>query len=236
MLSRLYRYGQWPNSHDLLKSLAIVLMVIDHLGAFVFTDQAWMRIVGRGAAPLFFFLVGYFPPKAATNSLVVFGIILTMQNYYLKGRLFVNILLNFVLIKGFLSLLHERYLEGDQLRSTVLLLLLLNPFAYGYIEYGTSGLLFALSARLIVAKNPMGTTYLIVALCNHFFIEYIAFAHQMTFGNDLLFAFTFSWISYFLVFYKLRDWQTPMGTRSVIMLLSRYSLAIYFWHVLLYCL
>jgi hypothetical protein len=46
----------------MLKLLALVTMVIDHLGYLFFPDQEWMRAVGRLAMPLFAYAIarGYF--------------------------------------------------------------------------------------------------------------------------------------------------------------------------------
>lgn len=40
-----------------LKMIAIVTMLIDHLGATLFPEQTWMRYVGRIAFPIFCFLI-----------------------------------------------------------------------------------------------------------------------------------------------------------------------------------
>lgn len=45
---------------DLLKSFAVICMIIDHIGFYFFPDAAWFRVVGRmGGAPIWFFLIGY---------------------------------------------------------------------------------------------------------------------------------------------------------------------------------
>ena len=58
MKSVLIRYGKQVNSHDLLKVLGTLLMVIDHVGMYLYPEQIYLRIIGRGAAPLFFFATG----------------------------------------------------------------------------------------------------------------------------------------------------------------------------------
>lgn len=50
------------NGWDLLKVLAIVSMVIDHVAAYLYTTEEsiyWLRSIGRLAAPIFLFLTGY---------------------------------------------------------------------------------------------------------------------------------------------------------------------------------
>ena len=46
------------SQQELLKWLAIVLMVLDHMGFFL-EQYAWLRYVGRVVYPLFAFLVAY---------------------------------------------------------------------------------------------------------------------------------------------------------------------------------
>ncbi len=104
------RYGTQVNSHDLMKVLATVTMVIDHTGVFFMDDNIWMRLVGRMAAPLFFYLVGYSGSYRFKSQILVLGIALWMVNFFtsayssvLERILPVNILITFVLIKAIMN-------------------------------------------------------------------------------------------------------------------------------------
>jgi hypothetical protein len=46
------------NYQDLLKLIAIFVMVVDHLGVYFFPDITTLRIIGRYAMPIFGFFVG----------------------------------------------------------------------------------------------------------------------------------------------------------------------------------
>lgn len=46
-----------PCSRNLFKIMAIIFMVIDHIGAFLLNDNALFRIVGRLAFPMFVYLL-----------------------------------------------------------------------------------------------------------------------------------------------------------------------------------
>ena len=37
--------------HEILKLIACVTMLIDHIGASLFPDHQWIRIIGRLASP-----------------------------------------------------------------------------------------------------------------------------------------------------------------------------------------
>jgi hypothetical protein len=56
---RLTKYGSQANSHDWLKAIAILLMVVDHTGVYFFPDDYLFRFIGRFSFPIFFFLIGY---------------------------------------------------------------------------------------------------------------------------------------------------------------------------------
>ncbi len=46
-------------SYDLLKTFAVVTMIIDHIGACFYPDDLWWRVVGRLSVPVWLFLVGF---------------------------------------------------------------------------------------------------------------------------------------------------------------------------------
>ena len=43
---------------DWLKTAAIILVAVDHIGHFFMEDDKWWSVFGRLAAPTFFFLMG----------------------------------------------------------------------------------------------------------------------------------------------------------------------------------
>ena len=59
IFQRLTKYGTQANSHDWLKAIAILLMVVDHTGVYFFPDNYLYRFIGRFSFPIFFFLIGY---------------------------------------------------------------------------------------------------------------------------------------------------------------------------------
>jgi hypothetical protein len=65
---------------DLLKAAAIFLVAIDHFAIyFVETEPLddWLQVVGRLAAPVFFFLVGFATSRTVPIRWLVLGCILT---------------------------------------------------------------------------------------------------------------------------------------------------------------
>ena len=45
-------------SYDLFKTLALVLMIADHIGFYFYPNELWLRAFGRLSAPMWLFLIG----------------------------------------------------------------------------------------------------------------------------------------------------------------------------------
>ncbi|MGB1540324.1 MAG: TraX family protein, partial [Rickettsiales bacterium] len=58
-LFKTYAYGHTANTYDALKAIALLTMVVDHIGRYFFPEVEAFRAMGRIAFPLFLFLVGY---------------------------------------------------------------------------------------------------------------------------------------------------------------------------------
>lgn len=230
MFQRIYRYGRSVNSHDLVKVVATILMIVDHIGYYILGDSAWFRLIGRGAAPLFFFLVGYVPHHRFDWRLVIYGTILSAVNYFFFDYVFLNILINFVFIKAFLDYTPVEKLDNIDLIAIVLILILVNPLLSPYVEYGVNGILYALSARLMTLNDQRGKLLLILTVIHHFIYQALIFS----FIDYPLQLFSVSLVGcsvlILLYHYKFRDWKVPL--RLPLLIISRYSLAIYFWHLL----
>lgn len=87
------------NFYDWLKVLAVVTMVIDHIGYYLFPDILGLRLVGRIAFPIFLFLVGVNGSFRWRWSLfliallVQFAMQIWRSSFSLTGRVVGNILL-----------------------------------------------------------------------------------------------------------------------------------------------
>jgi peptidoglycan/LPS O-acetylase OafA/YrhL len=133
---------------DWLKTVAIILVAVDHFGHFFVTDNLWWSAFGRLAAPPFFFLMGYAQTRAVPIHWIGLGIILTLLDSWNSNWSWVapNILLSFALIR-----LARPYVEIAVLRygwaGCVLLVLALVaslPVARPLVDYGAEGWLWAL--------------------------------------------------------------------------------------------
>ena len=147
----IYRYGAEVNSHDLLKILAISTMVVDHVGKYFFPGIVWFRLVGRMAAPQFFFLVGYSGSYRFKREILLYGLALLVVNFLTDTSATViaqltplNILISFVLIKALLNKFDPLKLPVEFLILLLAVIMLFSIPTYVSIEYGTLGLSYAI--------------------------------------------------------------------------------------------
>jgi hypothetical protein len=133
---------------DWLKTAAIILVAIDHIGYFFIEDDRWWSVFGRLAAPTFFFLMGYAQTRAVPLRWVGLGVILTLLESWNAGWTWVspNILLSFALIRlarPYVQTLVQHY-GWIAFALLVCALIAVLPLAAKGVDYGAEGWLWAL--------------------------------------------------------------------------------------------
>ena len=133
---------------DWLKTAAIIFVSIGHFGYFFVEDARWWSVVGRLAAPTFFFLIGYARSRTVPLNWIWLGLILTVLDSWNDDWAWVapNILLSFAfirLVRPRVERLAERY---GWAAFVVLVggLLAVLPLAAKCFDYGAEGWLWAL--------------------------------------------------------------------------------------------
>ncbi|HEY5885684.1 MAG TPA: TraX family protein [Pyrinomonadaceae bacterium] len=133
---------------DWLKAVAIVLVLVDHIGYYFIEDDQWWSVFGRLAAPTFFFLLGYAQTRGVPLNWIAFGLVLTLLDSWHNDWSWVapNILLSFALIRlarPYAQILLHRYgWVGFALLAVALFALL--PVTAQVVDYGAEGWLWAL--------------------------------------------------------------------------------------------
>jgi uncharacterized membrane protein len=137
---------------DLLKLAGLAFVLVDHTGLFFLTDQPWWRVVGRLAAPIFFFLIGFAQSGSRTREVpwtwLALGLLLTATDVLTSDGAedaSLNILLNFALLRTALPHI-EAHVIGSPGRAVLLAALFAAaiPVIDPYLEYGAEGWLWAL--------------------------------------------------------------------------------------------
>jgi hypothetical protein len=147
---------------DWLKTAAIILVLVDHVGYFFIDNDHWWAVFGRLAAPTFFFLLGYAKSRGVPLKWIGLGLILTLLDSWNNDWHWVapNILLSFAVIRfgrPHAQTLLERYgWIGFALLAAALFALL--PVTAKVVDYGAEGWLWALvglSQRLYVDSKSV---------------------------------------------------------------------------------
>ncbi len=229
--SGLMRYGKAVDSHDLLKVVATFFMLIDHLGAYILPDDQFLRVLGRVAAPLFFFLIGYAAHHQFKLTIFLCGVLLSALTFFCEKMIFINILINFTIMKYFF----ERYqFDTWSTRKLIFLFLFLWIIMLpvgSFLEYGTLGMMFAISARLSLKRDPRFLGCLIFSIISYFLEENLGFGFYHR--NNMLLSFDVICFGIFILLLRFspRIWRFPTKIRLLFLIISRYSLWIYTVHV-----
>jgi hypothetical protein len=147
---------------DWLKTIAIILVSVDHFGYFFIEDNQWWDVIGRLAAPVFFYLLGYAQTRKVPVSWLWLALMLTIMDSWNNDWTWVapNILFSLALIRlarPYVQILLQRYgwVAFVLLVSTLFAML---PITADVVEYGSEGwmwALFGLCQRRYVDTRPL---------------------------------------------------------------------------------
>ena len=162
-----------PRAQDVLKLLAILSMVIDHIGSLLLPNVIVLRIIGRFAMPAFALLLGYnlaqrgVPPKRLIIPLIGFGLLAQPVYALASGTSHANILFAFAL--GVMMVAIWRDLESQPVAQAVMIAFLAT--ASLFTEYPLmAALLIVLSERLMSRVSTLNLiTWIVCALAANVF-------------------------------------------------------------------
>lgn len=132
---------------DWLKAAALLFVTLDHIGLYIVEADEWWRVVGRLAAPIFFFLIGYARTRSVPLGWIVLGFALTLLDSWADDWQWVtpNILLNFALLRLALPPPGQwRHVRQYEYLALTAALVLCVAFVGRLVEYGAEGWLWAL--------------------------------------------------------------------------------------------
>ncbi|MDF1761356.1 MAG: TraX family protein [Coxiellaceae bacterium] len=228
MFKQLYHYGKQANTHDVTKAIAAIAMLIDHIGWV--TQQDWMRIIGRIAAPLFFFLVGYSKVYRWQNKLWLYALALALFHaIFLLPLIYINILFGFIIIRLILTWLAPVKLDRQLLLALFIGCNVTSFYGYTYIEYGALGLQIALLGLFVREQRSYAVYWGIATFANYAFIQ-IIYLHLNAWPYFISTALVIALTGWWCCNYQQRIWQLPKTFVRPTLFLSRYSLPIYFYH------
>jgi hypothetical protein len=133
-------------TYDLLKTAALLLMVVDHIGAFFYPEEIWLRVAGRLSAPIWLFLVGYARSRDLSAPLWA-GMMLLVLSQWAIGHpiLPLNILATILIIRMVIDPVMNGLNRTPSSTYPVMILAAGLTFAtFPLFEYGTGALLPAM--------------------------------------------------------------------------------------------
>ncbi|MDR0572071.1 MAG: conjugal transfer protein TraX [Rickettsiales bacterium] len=235
------KYGD-VNRYDLLKATAFFIMVIDHLGLYIFTDTFALRAIGRASMPIFAILYGY-SYKKPNCQILICGIIMSAMSAYFNYHVIpINILYTLYISGFFLKNIEKRYEAQKKLSIifyTIMLCLLVLPSAM-FIEYGLMILCYMFAAVLIKKEDKCFYDKIML------FIIYISTFVFMCLELFFRLGYCILAASYLaLLFLYLDKKRNSLFSaikiknkiaRNTILFCSRYSLYLYVIHITIYML
>lgn len=237
-----------PNYYDILKVIAIVFMIIDHIWYFFFPHLIILRILGRISMPIFLFLVGYNSSPHIHSSLLLSRIIvessLFSYNHYYHTEYVVSILWSIIIIKWIHLFYHHYQYKADKKIKLILLftiiVLVSNHTLSQYLDYWWSAIAIGLCG-LLIRLGTINTTFKIPIYLTCMFVWIFYCIQQIiTFWiyrwyNLLLFTglmiisiLLLSWLPY-----KKTHYEWYRRSKSILWI-SKHSLEIYMIHIILF--
>ena len=127
------------NYQDILKLLAIIAMVIDHLGLYIFPDILVLRAIGRYAFPIFCFFAGFNFKGQINFKILAYGGVLYLLTSYIDFWQFIeaNILVSIFLGHVYLYLFRAHMVDFKKAYMHFIFLGCCWLFTEKIIEYGT---------------------------------------------------------------------------------------------------
>jgi len=172
-------------SFDLLKSLAVILMVCDHVGYFFFPEEMWFRTLGRLCLPIWFFLIGYSRGDKVPGSFWIGGGIVVASSL-MAGQFLMpfNILFTLALMRKYRNGIAQGVLRSPQaLRGMFFILFLLSFPSAIFLEYGSLAMLIMLAGFIARRKDSVyeriERKYILMYVAAAFFTTYIMVGVQM---------------------------------------------------------
>ncbi len=144
-------------SYDVLKTVAVIIMIIDHIGYYFFTDDMWWRAVGRIGFPVWFFLIGHATGRGIPSKLWGGALFLAALYLFAGSHVFpLSALVTIIFIRLTLDWVMRYALLNKVaiiLTSAALVLLIL-PSSFLF-EYGTQAIILAMFGYMVRHKDRL---------------------------------------------------------------------------------
>lgn len=230
-------------SYDLLKTFAVVIMLVDHIGAYFFPDFLWWRSIGRIGFPIWFFLVGHASGRDLPFKLWGSALLLVGANFVTGMPIFpLNALVTIILIRLLIDpVMSFSKFSLSNFWGRVAILILLVPITYSLCEYGTLGLMTAMFGYMVRNRDKFDEKlifqFMVTVLITFLMVQYLTF--EFTIAHFAVMAVGTALIRLMLLDFKPKSY--PELTKKcggavtwVFQFCGRKTLEIYVAHLLLF--
>ncbi len=228
-------------SYDLLKTFAVLMMVIDHMGLYFFPEEMWWRTIGRLSFPVWLFLIGYARSRDISPRLIVGAAIVFASNVFAgMGLVPLSILVTIIVVRLTLDPL-MKFLSKSTAHlwagSAALFIIALPSFIV--FEFGALAFIFAVFGYLIRHHKDKEQIfrYAVFVCLGYVFLQsfgyalfglkFFVLAGGMALVTGALFKFEPK------TYPEMTKGMTGVG-RKFVQVCGRYTLEIYVGHLLLF--
>lgn len=235
-------------SYDVLKTLAVVLMIIDHIGMYFYPEALWWRVFGRASAPIWLFLIGYSNSRDLPAKLWIGAVILTFAGLFDMAEFWpLTILVGMMVVRKIIDQSARTIFAGfEPFMFGLVGLSLFMIHSHLVVEYGLLCLVIALYGYLVrrrASEEGGGIAlYQRVVFIAFALVSYLA---MNVVGTELSAVQSASMIGVValtfgvLYFFKSQTYQKitaalPKAVVAIIQFGGRRTLEIYVAHILLF--
>ena len=236
-----------PNltSYDFLKTAALLLMIVDHIGYYFYPDDMWWRAVGRMSAPIWLFLIGYAKSRDFSGRMWVAIAILTLCNWAVgQAILPLTILVTMLIARALIDPLMERLNRHREALWPISFMLFAGTLVtFMLFEYGSEAMLLVMFGYMVrnPDKFPMKRADLMffgfAAMLAHFLVQILMFFQFTTPQTVLIGGGLIAVLLVLLRFQPAQYTATDRVPRPAVWLLQlcgRRSLELYVAHIVLF--
>ena len=224
------------SSFNILKTIAIFTLIIDHFGYFFYNDIEIFRVVGRLGYLLFIFCYGYKQKYHFDSTLISIAILMVLNNIIMAPSKFVfsDILDNFILFsviitQVFMFFCAEKVKEETAFIWLILLAILAIP-TRNIFQFGTEGIIIAICGLLCARFKHSAIIPIFTAISFIIYSVIESVDYHFKFSSIIILSLIF--FSIWVVLSRFSD--HPVTTHRYVAKttewISKYSLLIFFVH------
>lgn len=236
-----------PNltTYDLVKTLAIILTVLDHVGYFFYPDNEWFRVVGRACIPIWCFLVGYANSRDTGKDILIWATVLWLSNFIFGGNIFpLNMLFTIIACRLLLDVTARVMFKNwePMLYGFALFMLAVLPTMF-MVEYGTAALLLVLAGYAVRHRSELDVSpntqrlYILGSVTIYALSQLVLFPFDNI--QQKACGFMIGATALMMYFFKPLEFPkvtnlTPRFITEAIQFTGRYTMEIYVVHLILF--